>query len=418
WPVVVATYDPFALSRRRAAHRSIDAPVKWVISSRRKVVAGLQNFFGVGGDTFEEVLANRDLEGGDAEMKEEINEIGDDDAEASVVKFVNQILKEALARRATDIHVEPLASDLRVRYRIDGVLQKVPVPENIKALQSSVIARLKVMSALDIAEKRLPQDGRIHLRLEGQPIDVRVATIPGIEGESVSLRLLGQERFNLERLEMLPHIRQTVDAILNKPNGVLLVTGPTGSGKSTSLYCFLSVLNSEQRRIVTIEDPVENKLEGVVQIAVKPEINLTFAAGLRSILRGDPNVIMVGEIRDLETAEIAIRASLTGHLVFSTLHTNDSPSTITRMKDMGVPTFLLTATVEAILAQRLVRRICTNCREEAKPSIDLLAEIGIKPQEVAEHKFFRGTGCDKCNNTGYKGRVGLFELMLMNDTIR
>jgi general secretion pathway protein E len=410
-PVVVATYDPFALSRRRAAHRSIDGPVRWVLSSRRKVVAGLQNFFGVGGDTFEEVLASRDFDGSDAELKEEVNEIGGDDAEASVVKFVNQILKEALARRATDIHVEPLASDLRVRYRIDGVLQKVPVPENIKALQPSVIARLKVMSSLDIAEKRLPQDGRIHLRLEGQPIDVRVATIPGIEGESVSLRLLGQERFNLERLDMLPHIRKSIDDLLKKPNGVLLVTGPTGSGKSTSLYCFLSVLNNESRRIVTIEDPVENKLEGVVQIAVKPEINLTFAAGLRSILRGDPNVIMVGEIRDLETAEIAIRASLTGHLVFSTLHTNDAIGGISRLIDMGVEPFLVTAAVRGFLAQRLVRRLCQQCRQPAKYGDDYLKSCGF-PMDRMRGPLYQAhpAGCEACGHTGYRGRVAIYEL--------
>ncbi|MBL9155685.1 MAG: type II/IV secretion system protein [Verrucomicrobiales bacterium] len=410
-PVVIATYDPFALARRRAAHRSIDAPVRWVLSSRRKVVAGLKNFYGVGGDTFEEVLASRDFDGSDAEIKEEINEIDSDDAEASVVKFVNQILKEALARRATDIHVEPLASDLRVRYRIDGVLQKVPVPENIKALQPSVIARLKVMSGLDIAEKRLPQDGRIHLRLDGLPIDVRVATIPGIEGESVSLRLLGQERFNLERLDMLPHIRKSVDEILKKPNGVLLVTGPTGSGKSTSLYCFLSVLNNESRRIVTIEDPVENKLEGVVQIAVKPEIQLTFATGLRSILRGDPNVIMVGEIRDLETAEIAIRASLTGHLVFSTLHTNDALGGVSRLIDMGVEPFLVTAAVRGFLAQRLVRRLCTQCRVPAHYSEDYLQSCGF-PSERLLTPIYQANpaGCDACGHTGYRGRVAIYEL--------
>jgi general secretion pathway protein E len=410
-PVVVATYDPFTLSRRRAAHRSIDSPVRWVLSTRRKVVAGLQNFFGVGGDTFEEVIANRDLDSTDTDHKEEINEIGGDDSEASVVKFVNQILKEALARRATDIHVEPLSSDLRVRYRIDGQLQKVPVPENIKSLQASVIARLKVMSGLDIAEKRMPQDGRIHLRLEGQPIDVRVATIPGIEGESVSLRLLGQERFNIERLDMLPHIRRSVDDILKKPNGVLLVTGPTGSGKSTSLYCFLSVLNSESRRIVTIEDPVENKLEGVVQIAVKPEINLTFAAGLRSILRGDPNVIMVGEIRDLETAEIAIRASLTGHLVFSTLHTNDAIGGISRLIDMGVEPFLVTAAVRGFLAQRLVRRLCPQCRRPTPYAPEYLASCGFT-LPAPGHVLYQAhpSGCESCGHTGYRGRIAIYEL--------
>ncbi|MCB1236319.1 MAG: Flp pilus assembly complex ATPase component TadA [Verrucomicrobiae bacterium] len=418
--VVIATYDPFSPRRRRAVYQAVDSPVVWTMASRRKIIAGLQNFYGVGADTFEEVLASRDMDGADAEMKEEINEIGELDAEASVVKFVNQILKEALARRATDIHVEPLASDLRVRYRIDGVLQKVPVPENIKALQSSVIARLKVMSSLDIAEKRLPQDGRIHLRLEGQPIDVRVATIPGIEGESISLRLLGQERFNLERLEMAQVVRKQVDDILKKPNGVLMVTGPTGCGKSTTLYCFLSVLNNESRRIVTIEDPVENKLEGVVQIAVKPEINLTFASGLRSILRGDPNVIMVGEIRDLETAEIAIRASLTGHLVFSTLHTNDALGGISRLLDMGVEPFLVTAAVRGFMAQRLVRRLCQQCRAPVEYSREHLHSCGFPVEQIRQQTLYAANpgGCDACGHTGYRGRLAIYELCRLTPSLQ
>ncbi len=418
--IVIATYDPFGIHRRRAVYQAIDLPIHWAMSSRRQVIAGIQNFFGVGADTFEEVLANRDLDA-DSEVKEEINVIDDDDdAEASVVKFVNQIVKEALARRATDIHVEPLAADLRVRYRIDGKLQRVPVPENIKALQSSVIARFKVMSGLDIAEKRLPQDGRIHLRLEGQPIDVRVATIPGIEGESISLRLLGQEKFNLERLGMLPHIRRDVDEILGRPNGIMLVTGPTGCGKSTSLYCFLAVLNDESRRIVTIEDPVENKMEGVVQIAVKPEINLTFAGGLRSILRGDPNVVMVGEIRDLETAEIAIRAALTGHLVFSTLHTNDAIGGITRLVDMGVEPFLVTAAVRGFMAQRLVRRLCRECRQPATFSDEYLKSCGFPRDLARDHTLYEAKpgGCDTCNRTGYLGRLAIYELCRMTPKLQ
>ena len=418
--IVIATYDPFGIHRRRAIYQSVDLPIHWVIASRRQVIAGIQNFFGVGADTFEEVLANRDLDGSDAEIQEEVNVIDDNDTEASVVKFVNQILKEALARRATDIHVEPLSADLRVRYRIDGVLQRVAVPEKIKDLQASVIARLKVMSGLDIAEKRLPQDGRIHLRLEGQPIDVRVATIPGIEGESISLRLLGQEKFNLERLGMLPHIRHDVDEILQRPNGIMLVTGPTGCGKSTSLYCFLAVLNDESRRIVTIEDPVENKMEGVVQIAVKPEINLTFAGGLRSILRGDPNVVMVGEIRDLETAEIAIRAALTGHLVFSTLHTNDAIGGIARLVDMGVEPFLVTAAVRGFMAQRLVRRLCKECRQPASHGDDYLKSCGFPHELLGRHALYEAKvgGCEACGRTGYRGRLAIYELCRMTPKLQ
>lgn len=251
------------------------------------------------------------------------------------MKFVNQILREGLQQGATDIHFEPFGKDLRIRYRIDGVLHETPVPQRIKVLQDSVISRLKIMSALDIAERRRPQDGRISLEIAGQPIDVRVATIPSVYGENVSLRLLGQQTFNFTSLGLDPENERRIRNLISIPNGIILVTGPTGCGKSTSLYTFLSSINTKERRIVTIEDPVEHKLDGVIQIAVKPEIELTFAVALRSILRGDPNVIMVGEMRDLETTEIAIRAALTGHLVFSTLHTNDAVGGITRLLDMG-----------------------------------------------------------------------------------
>jgi type II secretory ATPase GspE/PulE/Tfp pilus assembly ATPase PilB-like protein len=308
------------------------------MTSRTRLVETLKKTYGVGADTFEELLEGRedDLPGG---VKEEVNVIDEDDSEASVMKFVNQILREGLQQGATDIHFEPLGHDLRIRYRIDGVLQEVPVPQLIKMLQDSLISRLKIMSGLDIAERRRPQDGRIALEIAGQPIDVRVATIPSVNGESVSLRLLGQQQFDFSGLGLDPENEKRIRKLISIPNGIVLVTGPTGSGKSTSLYTFLSAINSMERRIVTIEDPVEHKLNGVIQIAVKPEIDLTFATALRSILRGDPNIVMVGEMRDLETTEIAIRAALTGHLVFSTLHTNDAVGGITRLLDMGVEPF-------------------------------------------------------------------------------
>jgi type II secretory ATPase GspE/PulE/Tfp pilus assembly ATPase PilB-like protein len=331
---------------------------------------------------------------------------------------VNTVIREALEQHATDIHVEPMEEKLRMRYRIDGRLREVPVPENIKALQQSVIARLKVMAKLDIAERRLPQDGRISLQIAGQFIDVRVATIPSVEGESVSLRLLGQEKFNLEKLRIEPDLREEIEALLKKPNGIILVTGPTGSGKSTTLYTFLSQLNVEHRRIVTIEDPVENKLPGVVQIAVRPEIDLTFATGLRSILRGDPNVVMIGEMRDLETAEIAIRAALTGHLVFSTLHTNDAIGGIMRLVDMGVEPFLVAATLEGVLAQRLLRTICKNCRAPSQPNQSILNQLNLTLSDLGGKSFYTGSGCDKCGGSGYKGRKGIYELLAMNDPIR
>ena len=416
--ITLAHYDPFSTLDRQLVRRAIGCPVKWVLSPRRKVLAGLQKLYGVGGDIFEDLLATRDWDEDEFNFKEEVNVIDDNDEEASVVKFVNQILNEALKQRATDIHIEPMRSDLRVRYRVDGVLRRVPVPDRIAALQSSVIARLKLMAGLDIAEKRKPQDGRIALQVGGEPIDTRVATIPGIEGESISLRLLGQEQFNIERLGMFPYLRNDIDTILSRPNGIVLVTGPTGCGKSTSLFCFLSVLNSEDRKIVTIEDPVENRLEGALQIAVKPEINLTFATGLRSVLRGDPNVIMVGEIRDLETAEIAVQAALTGHLVFSTLHTNDSIGGITRLVDMGVEPFLIAASVRAFIAQRLVRRLCRECSVPGDYTEEFLKSVGFPVSQAENIHQANPLGCDACGHTGYRGRTAVYELFRVTDKIQ
>lgn len=414
----IAHYDPFSTIDRQMVRRAVGCPIKWVLSPRRKILGGLQKLYGVGGDIFDDLLATRDWDSDEFSFKEQVNVIDDDDEEASVVKFVNQILNESLKQRATDIHIEPMRNDLRVRYRVDGVLRRVPVPDNIVALQGSVIARLKLMAGLDIAEKRKPQDGRIALQVGGQPIDTRVATIPGIEGESISLRLLGQEKFNIDRLEMFPDLRKEIDVILSRPNGIVLVTGPTGCGKSTSLFCFLSALNSEDVKIVTIEDPVENRLEGALQIAVKPEINLTFASGLRSILRGDPNVIMVGEIRDLETAEIAVQSALTGHLVFSTLHTNDSIGGITRLIDMGVEPFLISAAVRAFIAQRLVRRLCLECRIPGEYPEEFLRSVGFPVQHMSRIFQANPHGCDSCGHAGYRGRTAVYELFRITEKVQ
>ncbi len=416
--IVLVTYDPFNLLSKQAASQSISMPVEWRMASRTRVLQGIQKLYGVGADTFEAILAGRDGDTSFMDLKEEVTVLDDEDDEASVVKFVNTIIKQALVQRATDIHVEPLESSLRVRYRIDGRLQEVPVPENIKALQSMVIARLKIMSRLDIAERRLPQDGRIGLELEGNSIDVRVATIPTVEGEQVSLRLLNQQKFSIDKLGLLPHVRNTIDSMLKMSNGIVLITGPTGSGKSTSLYAFLSELNTSYRRIVTVEDPVENKLEGVMQIAVKPEINLTFAAGLRSILRADPNVVMVGEMRDLETAEIAIRAALTGHLVFSTLHTNDAVAGITRLIDMGVEPFLVSASVRAFLAQRLVRRLCKKCRQPVSHDREYLDSIGYPRHLTGQIYAINTKGCDACGHTGVFGRLSIYEIAVLTEKIQ
>ena len=403
------TFDPFDHAAWQAVVQQWPGPVRPVITTRRRLVETLKSTYGVGADTFEELIEGRENEVGG--VQEEVTVVDEEDSEASVMKFVNQILREGLNQSATDIHFEPLGQDLRIRYRIDGVLHETPVPPRIKVLQDSVISRLKIMAGLDIAERRLPQDGRIALEHSGQPIDVRVATIPCVYGENVSLRLLGQERFDFARLGLDPISEKRIRNLISIPNGIILVTGPTGCGKSTSLYTFLSSLNVKERRIVTIEDPVEHKLDGVIQIAVKPEIDLTFANALRSILRGDPNVIMVGEMRDHETAEIAIRAALTGHLVFSTLHTNDAVGGITRLLDMNIEPFLVGSSVRAFIAQRLVRRLCPNCSQPSHRKPGELEEIGF-PLEWAD-KIRQPVGCEKCRHTGYSGRTALFEIVLM-----
>ncbi len=415
--LIMATYDPFNLVAKQAVTQNVDFPVRWKMASRSRIHEGLRRLYGVGADTFEAILDGRNMDLNNIEDTDEANIIDDnDDDEASVVKFVNHIIRDALNQQATDIHVEPLKDNLRIRYRIDGKLVDIAVPENIGSLQSSVIARLKIMSKLDIAEKRLPQDGRINLSLEGRGIDVRVATVPTVEGESVSLRLLNQEKFTVEKLGMEDFVLDPIRKLLSLSNGIILITGPTGSGKSTSLYSFLSELNSNDTRIVTVEDPVENKLDGVMQIAVKSDIGLTFASALRSILRADPNIVMLGEIRDLETAEIAVRASLTGHLVFSTLHTNDALGGIGRLIDMGVEPFLLAASVRAFLAQRLVRRLCDHCKEQHELSIQDRDNLGIPSQ--LRGSAYNSKGCDKCRNTGFSGRLAIYEVVVISDVMQ
>ncbi len=414
----LATFDPFNLVARQAAAQELTLPIDWCMTSRKRLYDALRRLYGVGADTFEQILEGRDFDYENLDSAEdEANVIDqDDDEEASVVKFVNQIIREALDQRATDIHVEPLSTNLRIRYRIDGRLIEVAVPENIKALQSSVIARLKIMARLDIAERRVPQDGRINLQFEGMTIDVRVATVPTVEGESVSLRLLNQEKFNIAKLGMEPFVLKKIESILHLPNGIILITGPTGSGKSTSLYSFLSEVNHPERRIVTVEDPVENKLVGVMQIAVKNEIGLTFATALRSILRADPNIVMIGEIRDLETAEIAIRASLTGHLVFSTLHTNDALGGISRLVDMGVEPFLVSAAVRAFLAQRLVRKLCSHCKVPREVTDQDRQDLGIPLRIFGQ--AYSPKGCDRCRNTGFSGRLAIYEVIIVTQAMQ
>ena len=412
----VLTYDPFNLTARQAVAHEIEEPVVWCVASRRNILAALRTSYGVGAETFDAILEGREVDDAALDLKQEVNVLDEDDSEATVVSFVNQIMREALDERATDIHVEPLENDLRIRYRIDGVLHEAPVPPRIKLLQASVVSRIKIMAHLDIAERRMPQDGRINLEMGGQPIDVRVATIPTVSGESISLRLLSRNRFDFELLGLTKEAETIIRDLIALPNGIILLTGPTGCGKSTSLYTFLSMLNTMERRIVTVEDPVEHKLSGVMQIAVKPEIDLTFARALRSILRGDPNVIMIGEMRDFETSEIAIRAALTGHLVFSTLHTNDAIGGITRLVDMGVQPFLVSSSVRAFLAQRLVRVLCPNCKAPAEHSPAFLERAGF-PMAFVD-RIQQAKGCEQCRHTGYQGRAALLEICLITPAMQ
>jgi general secretion pathway protein E len=416
--VVLATYDLFNSVGRQLASQLLKRPTEWVLVPRAQILRAMKTVYGVGAETFDEILkTNRSFENAqDVEMSTDLDA---NDPEASVVKFVNQIIREAILERATDIHVEPLEGDLRIRYRIDGILHEVAVPPQLRLLQSAIISRLKVMAHMDIAERRLPQDGRINLQAHDQNIDVRVSTIPTVNGESISLRLLSRtetQHFGFDRLDMSDKQGAIVKALLAQPNGIILLTGPTGCGKSTSLYCFLSSINSVQRRIITIEEPVEYRLPGVSQIDVKPEIDLTFAKGLRHILRQDPNVVMVGEIRDVETADISIRAAMTGHLVFSTLHTNDAVGGITRLLDMDVEPFLLSSVVKAFIAQRLVRTICPHCVKMYDYPREYLAEIGV-PAEMGT-QFPRGEGCESCRQTGYQGRLAIYEICVITEPLK
>ena len=335
-----------------------------------------------------------------------------------VKKLLNLVLLQAIRDKASDIHFEPFENEYKMRYRIDGVLyEMVPPPKYIAAALSS---RIKVMADLDIAERRLPQDGRISLTVRDNPIDLRVSVLPTMFGESVVLRVLdrAQASFNLGELGLQPQDHDLIRKLIRKPNGIIIVTGPTGCGKTTTLYSALNELNDIATKIITTEDPVEYDVDGLVQVQMKPDIGLTFARCLRSILRQDPDIILVGEIRDLETAEIASQASLTGHVVFTTLHTNDAPSSVARLLDLGVEPFLITATIEGIVAQRLVRRICTRCKTQFDPTEAQLSQLKLLPEEVGGKVFYYGKGCSKCNGTGYRGRVGLFEIMVFNDEIR
>lgn len=418
--LVLATQDPFNIDMLDAVRLLCRKRIQLCLAQQEDILQCLRQYYGVGADTLDAMMAeNRiDLDALEEDLdKKDLDEV---DQEASVMKFVNQIIWEAYQDRATDIHLEPMENDLRIRYRVDGVLHQTPVPPHLKRFQPAIIARIKVMSNMDIAEKRLPQDGRINVRIKGEEIDVRVSTVPTVYGESVSLRLLTRSSIllGLDMLGLAPRDRRVIEHLIRLPHGIMLVTGPTGSGKSTSLYAYLSTINSIDKRIITVEDPIEYELAGINQIQVRPEIDLTFAVGLRHILRQDPDVIMIGEIRDGETADIAIRAALTGHLVFSTLHTNDSAGAMTRLLDMGIEPFLVASSIEGIIAQRLVRRICPACREPIELDKNLLKRSGFPEDEIDDAVLYHGTGCEKCRKLGFRGRSAIFEILLMTDEVR
>ncbi|MFC1631223.1 ATPase, T2SS/T4P/T4SS family [Candidatus Omnitrophota bacterium] len=417
YPLEVRTQDDIRMS--------LGYDIEMVLAREAEILDALKKHYGLGAETIEKILAvspkdTIEVKAAAAEEKvEDIERLAED---ASVIKLVNQIIVEAYRRRASDIHIEPYRGRIKLRYRIDGVLYNAPVPPEIKSFLSSILSRIKIMSNLNIVEHRLPQDGRAVVKVQDQTLDLRVSFIPTPYGESVVIRILPTKMlFNLEELGLLPEELEIFEDLIRKPHGIIFVTGPTGSGKTTTLYACLTRINTDERKIIAIEDPIEYEVEGITQIQVSSEIKLDFARGLRSMLRHDPDIMMVGEVRDLETAEIAIRVALTGHLVFSTLHTNDAASGITRLIDIGLEPYLVASSVEIFIAQRLVRLLCPNCREEdASPQPELKNQIirDLKLESPAEAKIFKGRGCEKCNSTGFFGRSAIYEILLVDEGIR
>ncbi|MDQ3828361.1 MAG: type II secretion system ATPase GspE [Candidatus Tectomicrobia bacterium] len=418
----VAVSDPLNLQPLDDLAVFLGAPVEPVISSERELMAAINRYFDRETGSTEQVM--QDIEGEDlgaiANEIEETDDLLDLASEAPVIRLVNSILTQAVRARASDVHIEPFERELKVRYRIDGLLYNTLTPP--RRLQAAISSRIKVMANLNIAERRLPQDGRIRIRVGEKDVDIRVSVVPTAYGERIVLRLLDKTSvlLGLEEIGMGEEAYVRYSRLIKRSNGIILVTGPTGSGKTTTLYGTLNKINAPELNIITIEDPIEYQLNGIGQIQVNPRIDLTFANGLRSILRQDPDIIMVGEIRDRETAEIAIQASLTGHLVFSTLHTNDAAGAVTRLLDMGVEAFLVSSSVLAIIAQRLVRVICKECREPYRPDTSLVKEMGLDraSDPLFEGFFYRGKGCAACFQTGYRGRSGIYELLAIDDNIR
>lgn len=395
----------------------LDTGIDWILCTENELIKSLTHFYGLGAETIDELIAEADSE----EDQDKTTDVTEVTTETGMVRFINLIIAEAIRMDATDIHIEPFENDLRLRYRIDGLLQEIPLPKNVARIRRAVSSTVKVMANMDIAERRKPHDGRIKVKTGTHEYDLRVSVLPTNYGETVNMRILNRSSMlvDLEHLGLTDHLMPKIRALTELPHGVVLLTGPTGSGKTTTLYALLSRVSTIDTKIITVEDPIEYQMQGINQVQVHSKIDLTFANILRSILRHDPDVILIGEIRDSETADIAVRSSLTGHLVFSTLHTNDAPSAITRLADMGVEPYLISSCLEGVIAQRLVRRVCASCSQPTTIPEDVQSEIeSLYPDHVARANYISGRGCPTCNFTSYRGRCAISEVMMMTDEIR
>ena len=416
--LTVAMADPQNIAALDDLRNMLGMDVRGAVSNHKDVEAAIARHYADREESIEDVIGQLEAGNEDGPAKGHGYDLAADMDEAPIRKLLNMIMLLAIKDQASDIHFEPFEDEFKVRVKADGMLyEMVPPPRH---LANAIVSRIKIMSDLDISERRLPQDGRIELNVGGHSVDLRVSVLPTLFGEAVVMRVLDRTvvQLDLNKIGMDANTLTRFRSVIKRPNGIVLVTGPTGSGKTTTLYSALNELNDIETKIITTEDPIEYEIDGLIQVPVNPDIQVTFATVLRAILRHDPDTILIGEIRDFETAEVAIQSALTGHLVFSTLHTNDSPSAITRLRDMGIEPFLITATVEAILAQRLVRKICSECRTQFEPSDELLMELQLPIAQARQYKFYYGRGCQRCNNSGYKGRCGIYELLEVNDEVR
>jgi type II secretion system protein E len=419
--LVVAMTDPLDVRTLDDIRLLLGLEVKGVLASEPEIQEAIHKYYGIGAETLESIMAQKDTREEFQVYREKTQDLEAMVEDASIIKFVNQILHEAIKDRATDIHLEPFQDELRTRFRIDGVLYDINIPETIKYFHAAIVSRVKIMASMNIAERRLPQDGRIKIKVDTQELDLRISSLPTAFGEAIHIRILSPQLFlDLQKLGLLPQDLNIIENIIKKPHGIIFVTGPTGSGKSTTLYACLERINSPDIKIITIEDPIEYQLRGVNQTQVMPQIGFTFAKALRHMLRHDPDVLMVGEVRDYETAEIAIRSSLTGHLVFSTLHTNDAAGAMTRLLDMGIEPFLVSSSLECLIAQRLVRIICPACKNALSPKVKegLIGQFKSTNLDISKVEIYEGKGCQSCRFTGYMGRTGIYEILTITEPIR